>query len=139
MRQILFILALAGSTLAQATASSPWGAISGHVVDANTHAPVGNVELIVYRTTGVRNYDFEIMHLRANASGFFVKMPLEPGRYVVLARVPGRVEGCAVDDIIAGEMSRVTVKTGYRSLTCSGPRIDPALVNPNAGGDLYIP
>jgi hypothetical protein len=135
---MLFILALAGSALSPAMGMSYWGGISGHVVDVNTHAPIGNSDVIVYRATGVRNYDFRIMHLRANARGFFAKMPLEPGRYVILARMPGRMEGCAVDDVIAGQMSRVTVKVGYKALTCSGPRIDPAIVNANAGGDLYI-
>lgn len=51
---------------------------------------------------------------------------------------PGQVEGCAVDDVIGGQMARVTVKVGYKNLTCSGPRYHPAMVDPNGGGDLYI-
>lgn len=108
------------------------------MTDLQSGRPIANASVLLYRVTGVENWRYHVMRLTANARGFFAKLPLEPGRYVVMARVAGRTDGCAVEDVIGGEMSRVNVKVGYPALTCSGPRYHPAVVNPNSGGDLYI-
>jgi hypothetical protein len=78
------------------------------------------------------------MVVRTNSRGFYSKLPLEPGRYVVMARVPGRVQGCAINDVIGGEIARTNINVGYKDVTCSGPRMHPEIVNPDAVGDLYI-
>ncbi|MHB8433187.1 MAG: hypothetical protein ACYC8W_06550 [Candidatus Tyrphobacter sp.] len=57
---------------------------------------------------------------------------------VVMARVPGRVQGCAINDVIGGEIARTNIRVGYKDVTCSGPRTHPEIVNPDAVGDLYI-
>ncbi len=75
--------------------------------------------------------------LPVNGRGFFSDITLEPGRYVVMARVPGKVEGCAVDDVIGGEVAHVKIKIGNDTVMCSGPRVHPALVDPNATADVY--
>ena len=54
-----------------------------------------------------------------------------------MARFPGKVEGCAVDDVMGGEVARMRIEIGHDSIMCSGPRIHPALVDPNATADVY--
>lgn len=137
MKQLAFFLALLGLTAVPAIATD-WGGISGHVIDVQSGQPIANADVLLYRTTGVTQNRYDVMHLRTNARGFFSKVSLQQGLYVVLARVPGRVQGCAVDNIVGDEMARVTVKVGYKALLCSGPRYAAAMVNPNAGGDLHI-
>jgi hypothetical protein len=137
MKHLAFVLTLLGLAAAPSAAAG-WGGLSGHVVSVRGNRPVANVEVVLYRVTGVTNGHYRVMRVRTNARGFFSKMPLQPGRYVVLSRIPGVVDGCAVDDVIGSETTRVAVRVGYKTLTCSGPRIDPAMINPNAGGDLYI-
>ena len=76
------------------------------------------------------------MTLQSNARGFFSDVAtLEPGRYVIMARLPGKVEGCAVDDVIGGEVVRLRIQIGHDAIMCTGPRVHPALVDPNATAD----
>ncbi|HEY9084774.1 MAG TPA: carboxypeptidase-like regulatory domain-containing protein [Candidatus Tyrphobacter sp.] len=137
MKKIGTLLALA-SLLAAPAIAAQWGGLSGRVTDLQTGQPIANANILLYRASNNWNGPYHLMRLTTNARGFFVKMPLEPGRYVVMARVPGRMEGCAIDDILSSENVRVSIKVGYKTLTCSGPRVHPAIVNPNGGGDLYI-
>lgn len=139
MKYIGALLALASLGLMNpALANSSWAGISGHVIDLRSGHPIADARVLLYRSTSVTNDRYQVMYLRTNGNGFYSKMPLEPGRYVVMVRVPGRTDGCAVDDLIGGEVARVNVRVGYDRLTCSGPRIHPGMVNPNGGGDLYI-
>jgi hypothetical protein len=138
MKYLVAILAFAGILVAPAVADS-WGGLSGHITDLRTGQPIARATILFYRSTGVTaNKPFRLMQMTTNEHGFFSKMPLEPGRYVLMARVPGRVQGCAIDDVIGSETTRVHIVMGYDAVTCSGPRYHPALVNPNSGGDLYI-
>ncbi len=138
MKYFTMLLALAGLVIAPAIAADQWGGISGRVTDLQTGQPITQASILLYRATNVENGRYQLVRLQTDSRGFFSKLPLEPGRYVVMARVPGQIEGCAVDDIIGGEVSHVRIDVGYKTLTCTGPRFHPALVNPNGGGDLYI-
>lgn len=131
------MLALAGLLAAPAFAAE-WGGITGRVTDLQTGLPISNAPILLYRATAVGNGPYQLMRVWTNDRGFFAKLPLEPGRYVVMARVPGRTQGCAIDDIIAGETAHVNIKIGYAMVTCSGPRVHPEVINPGASGDLYI-
>ncbi len=54
-----------------------------------------------------------------------------------MARFPGKVEGCAVDDVMGGEVARMKIEIGHDAIMCSGPHIHPALVDPNATASVY--
>jgi len=38
---------------------------------------------------------------------------------------------------MSGEVARVRIEMGHDALMCSGPRVHPALVDPNASADVY--
>jgi hypothetical protein len=54
-----------------------------------------------------------------------------------MARLPGRVEGCGVDDVLSGEVTRMRIEIGHNAIMCSGPRVHAAFVDPNATADVY--
>ena len=137
MKQIAIGLALAGSLIGVALADQP-GGISGTVVDVKTGQPVPQATLYYYRAPYLENGANRIMTMQTNRHGFFSDVTLEPGRYIVMARFPNKVQGCAVDDVIGGEVSRMKIEIGHDSIMCSGPRVHPALVDPNATADVYL-
>jgi hypothetical protein len=135
MKHIAIVLALAGSFTAAALADQP-GGISGTVVDAKTGQPMSHATLYYYRSPYHEN-STRIMTVHSNSRGFFSDVTLEPGRYVIMARFPGKVEGCAIDDVIGGETTRMKIEIGHDAIMCSGPRVHAALVDPNATADVY--
>jgi Carboxypeptidase regulatory-like domain len=136
MKQIAIMLALAGSLATPAIGDQP-GGISGTVVDAKTGQPIAHATLYYYRSPYQEHGPNHIMTLRTNARGFFSDVTLDPGRYVIMARLPGKVEGCALDDVMGGEVARMRIEIGRDAIMCSGPRVHPALVDPNATADVY--
>jgi Carboxypeptidase regulatory-like domain len=136
MRHIAIVLALAGSLAVPALADQ-LGGISGYVVDAHSGQPMAHAQLYYYRTPYRDQGPNDIKTLVTNGRGFFSDITLEPGRYVVMARLPGKVEGCAVDDIMGGEVARLRIEIGHSNIMCSGPRVHPALVDPNATASVY--
>ncbi len=54
-----------------------------------------------------------------------------------MAQLPGKVVGCAVDDVQGGEVSRMRIEIGRDAIMCCGPRVHPALIDPNATADVY--
>jgi hypothetical protein len=136
MKQIAIVLALGVSMWATAFADQP-GGLSGTVVDAKSGQPIANAQLYYYRSPYLENGANHVMTLRTNRNGFFSDINLQPGRYVVMAKLPGKVEGCAIDDVMAGEVARVRMVIGRDEIMCSGPRVSAAMVDPNASGDVY--
>ncbi len=136
MKQIAIGLALAGS-LAMPAIADQLGGISGTVVNAHTGQPMANALLYYYRSPYRDQGPNEIKVLKANSRGFFSDITLEPGRYIVMARFPGKVEGCAVDDVMGGEVAHLKIEIGHDAIMCSGPRVHPALVDPNATASVY--
>ncbi|MBV9232834.1 MAG: carboxypeptidase regulatory-like domain-containing protein [Candidatus Eremiobacteraeota bacterium] len=136
MKQFAILIAMAGLFAVPAMADQP-GGISGTVVDAQNGQPVPHATLYYYRAPYLENGPNRIMTLQTNARGYFSDLTLQPGRYVVMARLPGKVEGCAIDDVMGGEVARVRIEIGHNEIMCSGPRVHPALVDPNASADVY--
>lgn len=136
MKQIAIMLALAVSFAVPAFADEP-GGIAGTVVDAATGQPIANATLYYYRSPYLENGPNHIMTLQTNKHGFFSDVTLEPGRYVVMARFADKVEGCAVDDVIGSEVSRMRIVIGRDAVMCTGPCVHSALVDPNATADVY--
>lgn len=136
MKTIAIMLALAGSLGSAALADEPAG-LSGTVVDVKTGQPVPNATLYYYRSPYLEKGPNHIMTLQANSHGFFSDLTLQPGRYVVMARFPNKVQGCAVEDVMGGEVARVKIEMGHDSIMCTGPRVHPALVDPNASASVY--
>jgi len=136
MKQTALVLLLAAAASGPALAEQP-GGIAGTVVDARTNQPVAHAQLYYYRAPYRENGPNRIMSVQSNSRGFFSDITLEPGRYVIMARFGNAVEGCALDDVISGEVARVRLEIGHNTLMCSGPRFHPAMVDPNASADVY--
>jgi hypothetical protein len=136
MKHLAIMLALAGLLGGIAMADDP-GGLSGTVVDVRTGQPMPNVTLYYYRSPYNEHGYNHIMTMQTNSRGFFSDITLEPGRYIVMARFPNRVQGCAVDDVIGAENTHIKIEMGHDQIMCSGPRVHPALVDPNATSDVY--
>jgi hypothetical protein len=113
------------------------GGLAGTVVDLSTGQPVAHATILYYKTPYLENGPNRIMEVKTDRRGFFSDITLEPGRYVIMARVPDKVLGCAVDDVQQGETARVKIEIGRDRIVCSGPRVHPATVDPNLTADLY--
>ena len=136
MKQLAIVLALAAASLVPALADQN-GGIAGTVVDAKTSRPVSGATLYYYKTPYLENHPNQIKSLQTNSHGAFADITLEPGRYVIMARFPNKVEGCAIDDVLGGETTHMKLEIGHDALMCSGPHIHPMTVDPNATADVY--
>jgi hypothetical protein len=136
MRRIQIMLALVGLLTVPAMADD-LGGIAGKVVDANTGQPLAYATLYYYRSPYLENGPNHILAIQTDRHGYFADITLEPGRYIVMARVPGKVEGCAVDDVMGGEVAHMQLYVGRGTVMCSGPRVHSAMVDPNATADIY--
>ena len=135
MRQLAALLTFLSLLAAPALADN--GGLSGQVVDLSTGKPIEHATILYYKTPYLDNGPNRIMTVKTDRHGFFSDITLEPGRYVLMARVPGKVEGCAVDDVQNGEISRIRIEIGRDAIVCSGPRVHPTLIDPNATADVY--
>jgi hypothetical protein len=137
MKQLAALLALMIFVAVPALADATDGGLAGTVVDLSTGQPIEHATILYYKTPYLENGPNRIMEVKTDRHGFFSDITLEPGRYVVMARVPGKVLGCAVDDVQQGETARVKIEIGRDRIVCSGPRVHPTLVDPNLTADLY--
>jgi hypothetical protein len=136
MKLLGTVLALASLIAIPAFADETSGGIAGYVVDMKSGQPIDRAQIMYYRAPFVEN-GTTIRKLETDRHGFFRDITLEPGRYIVMAQVPGRVLGCAVDDVQNGEISRIRIEIGRDVIVCSGPRVHPTLIDPNATADVY--
>lgn len=136
MKRTILTLALAGLFAAPAAAQSVAG-ISGSVIDVGNGQPIANATILYYKAPYLENGPNQIYTMKSDRHGHFADITLEPGRYIVVARVPNRVVGCAVDDVSQGEVTRIKLEIGHDRIVCVGPRVHPTLVDPNLTADLY--
>jgi Carboxypeptidase regulatory-like domain len=132
MKYLIAALALAGlmGTTALADAS---GGIVGSVVDTTTGKSLSNVPITITRVeSSPRSWT-----TKTNGKGSFAQLSLEPGRYLVVATLPGQTIGCALDDIFTGETIHLKIGIAGSHLICAAPRAHPALVDPSAVSDVY--
>jgi hypothetical protein len=137
MRTFAVLLAIASFIAAPALADSNTAGLSGTVVDYNTGKPIEHATVLYYKAPYMENGTNRIYTTKTDNKGFFSDITLEPGRYIIMARMPNRVEGCAVDDVQIGEVARVKMQIGRDTIICSGPRVHPTSVDPNLTADLY--
>lgn len=136
MKIFVSMLALAGLLTTAAFADDP-GGISGYVIDLHSGQPIPHATILYYRAPYLENGPNHIQQLTTDRNGFFTDITLEPGRYVVMTRIPGKVLGCAVDDVMGGEVAHIRIEVGHDHIMCSGPRVHPAMIDPNATADVY--
>lgn len=133
MKNSIIALAIFGLMAAPAAAANT-GGIVGTVVDSSTGKALSSVPISITRVeSSPRSWT-----TKTNAQGTFSNITLEPGQYIVVATFPGVTLGCAVDDVFEGQVVRMKILASARpQLTCSGPRVHPALVDASATADVY--
>jgi hypothetical protein len=137
MKQIATLLTLMTLLVAPALADNTTGGLNGTVVDLTTGQPIEHATIVYYKSPYLDNGPNRIMTIKTDKHGFFSDLSLEPGRYIIMARVPDKVLGCAVDDVQIGETARVKIEIGRDRIVCSGPRVHPTTIDPNVTADLY--
>ena len=137
MKTYAALLAIMTLLSAPAVADSTTAGLSGTVVDVNTGRPIEHATVLYYKSPYLENGTNRIYEAKTDKHGFFSDITLEPGRYIIMARVPDRMLGCAVDDVQIGEVARVKLEIGRDRIVCSGPRVHPTSVDPNLTADLY--
>lgn len=137
MKRLAAMLALVSFLAVPALADQTGGGIAGTVTNIATGQPIQNATILYYKAPYLENGPNQIHKLQTNSKGYFSDITLEPGRYIIMARVPDKVLGCAVDDVMGGEISHVKIEIGRDRIVCSGPRVHPTLIDPNATASLY--
>jgi 5-hydroxyisourate hydrolase-like protein (transthyretin family) len=138
MKRVATVLALVGLMGLPALADQMGGGLSGHVVDINTGQPVAHMTILYYKAPYLENGENRIIENKTDSKGWFTDITLQPGRYIIMARDGNNIlQGCAVDDVQTGEVSRLKIEIGRNMLVCSGPRVHPTVIDPNLTADLY--
>ncbi|HZZ01144.1 MAG TPA: carboxypeptidase-like regulatory domain-containing protein [Candidatus Baltobacteraceae bacterium] len=135
MKHVAALFTLMGLLAVPALADN--GGLQGQVVDISTGKPIEHATILYYKTPYLEKGPNHITTVKTDRNGYFTDITLQPGRYIIMARVPDKVEGCAVDDVQEGETARVRIEIGRDRIVCSGPRVHPTIVDPNLTADLY--
>lgn len=135
MKQVAALFTLMGLLAVPALADN--GGLQGQVVDLSTGKPIEHATILYYKTPYLENGPNHITTVKTDRNGTFTDITLEPGRYIIMARVPDKVEGCAVEDVQTGETARIKIEIGRDRIVCSGPRVHPTMIDANLTADLY--
>ncbi|HTX56570.1 MAG TPA: carboxypeptidase-like regulatory domain-containing protein [Candidatus Acidoferrales bacterium] len=135
MKSFIGILALAGMMALPALAVTGTSGVSGRIVDAGGH-PVAHAIVGIFRMP-LHRIDRAVAAVATDENGYFVKVPLQPGQYMIDVSAGANAEACAVHDLIEDSVEHVTmhVRTGSR---CTPVRMHSATVNGNLTSDVYI-
>jgi len=109
--------------------------VAGHVIGPGG-TPVANAKVAIFRLP-LRRVDQAVATLNTDKKGFFVMLPLEPGRYMLDASVPGDLSDCSVHQLVDESVTHVTMRLHARS-GCTPLRVHPTMVNGALTADVYI-
>ena len=136
MRALALVLGLLALT-APAIAQTDLTGVDGYVLSADTHRPLENAEVAIYRMP-MNNAAHAVRTLYTNKKGFFSKIMLEPGRYVITANADGLQAACVTSDLTSGVISRISVEMSKDHEVCVGKNVRSALVVPGQTADVYV-
>jgi hypothetical protein len=127
------VLATAGASHAVA---ADGGGFDGYVIDGSTGQGISGERVFYYRMPFVENSTI-VDELRTDSRGYFGDITLAPGRYVLSVGSASQISGCTIEDVFAGEVSRLRIEARRTGTACSGPRPSTSLVDANATADVY--
>ncbi|HET9030995.1 MAG TPA: carboxypeptidase-like regulatory domain-containing protein [Candidatus Aquilonibacter sp.] len=136
MRALALTVGILACAAIPAFAQTPTG-ISGYVIDADTHHPIPGAEVAVYRMP-MSNASLAVRTLRTNQHGFFSKILLEPGHYVLMASANGLRAACETSDLVSGAVTHINVQMSRTHEVCVGKHVQSALVVPGQTTDVYV-
>jgi 5-hydroxyisourate hydrolase-like protein (transthyretin family) len=134
MKTFIGMVALLAALALPASAFTS-GGISGTVLDVDGH-PVQGAPVSIFRLP-LHRVDQAVATVQTNKDGFFVKLPLDPGRYMVTVAVTGNLAACEVHDVFNDTMTPVKM-TLARLAACKGARLHTAMVNRAIGSSFYL-
>lgn len=134
MKTFIGIVALLAAMALPATAFTS-GGISGRILDADGH-PVEGAPVSIFRLP-LHRVDRALATVQTNKNGFFVKLPLDPGRYMITVAVTGNLAACEVRDVFNDTMTPVNM-TLAQLAACKGARLHTAMVNRAIGSSFYL-
>jgi hypothetical protein len=135
MKTILGFLAVLALMMLPAYAITGDAGVAGHVI-APDGQPVANANVAIFRLP-LHNVDKAVATVSTDDKGYFVKLPLQPGRYMIEVAVPGNTAACGVHDLIDETVTHVTMRLAAHS-GCSPVRWHSAMVNGDLTSDAYI-
>ncbi|HTV93543.1 MAG TPA: carboxypeptidase-like regulatory domain-containing protein [Verrucomicrobiae bacterium] len=134
MFALLAMLVLAGLVMHPASAFTS-GGLSGTILDASGH-PVQGAPVSIFRLP-LHRVDRAVATVQTNKNGFFAKLPLEPGRYMLTVAVSGNLAACQVHDVFNDTMTPVKMRLEQMA-ACKGARLHTAMVNSAIGSSFYL-
>jgi hypothetical protein len=135
MKTIIGFLGVLALTVLPAFAITGDAGVAGHVV-APDGSPVANANVAIFRLP-LHQVDRAVATVSTDNNGYFVKLPLQPGRYMLEVAVPGNTAACGVHDLIDETVTHVTMRLHANS-GCAAVRIHSSMVNGNLTSDVYI-
>jgi hypothetical protein len=137
MKALALILGILAMAVIPALAQNQPTGIDGFVVNADTHKPLANAQVAIYRMP-LGDAATAVSTVSTNKHGFFSNVLLEPGRYVVTATTNGLRTGCQTSDIYRGAIARVRIEMARDRAYCIGKGVSASLVVPGQTADVYI-
>jgi Carboxypeptidase regulatory-like domain len=129
------LLALVFAPMVLPASAFTSGGISGTILDGNGH-PVEGAPVSIFRLP-LHRVDRAVATVQTNKNGFFAKLPLEPGRYMVTVAVGGNLAACEVQDVFNDTMTPVKMNL-QEMAACKGARLHTAMVNSAIGSSFYL-
>lgn len=137
MKAPALILSLLAACGAVALAQSQPTGVSGYVLNADTKKPLAGADVAIYRMP-MNNASLAVRTVHTNDKGFFAKISLEPGRYVITASANGLRAACATSDLVGGVVSHLRLEMARDREVCVGKNVQSALVVPGQTTDVYV-
>ena len=134
MKRILGLFAFV--LLASAPALAGYGSIGGRIVD-DAGRPLANVPVAIFALP-LHQGEIAASSLTTNRNGYFSKVGVNAGRYLVRADVDGNAVACAVDDVNGGWNTHLVLRVHGSDVACRGHRAHSASVNSSITADEYI-
>lgn len=134
MKTFIGMLALLAAMALPASAFAS-GGINGRIVDQYGH-PVQGAPVAIFRLP-LHHVDQAVATVMTNKNGFFAKLPLDTGRYMVTVAVSGNLAACEVHDVFNDTMTAVKMTLQHTS-ACKGARLHTAMVNSAIGSSFYL-
>lgn len=135
MKTILGFLAVLALMVVPAFAITGDGGIAGHVFGPDGQ-PVANANVGVFRLP-LHQVDKAVAVTKTDSKGYFMKMPLQPGRYMFDVSLPGNTSACAVHDVVEDTVTNLAFHLSAHS-GCAPVRVHESMVNGNLTSDVYI-
>lgn len=135
MKTIIGFMAVLALTALPAFAITGDAGVAGHVVGPDGQ-PAPNARVAIFRLP-LHQVDKAVATLTTDSKGYFAKLPLQPGRYMIDASLPGNTAACGVHELVDETVTHLTMRLEAHS-GCQPVRWHASMVNGDLTSDAYI-